>query len=235
VYYCKKGEVKMQILIDTANLKDIEELFGLYPIDGVTTNPTILKKEMQSPIEQLKKIRKIIPQDAQLHTQVVSQNAEDMVKEAHHIIDELGSETFIKVPVTAQGYKAMAIMSNQGISVTATAVHTAMQAYLAAKAGAKYVAPYVNRIDNTGVSGVAVVKDIQQIFNANKMDCKILAASFKNAWQVTELCKCAVASATVSVDVFKALVNNTLTDKAVKDFTNDFHTLTGAEKTMLDF
>ncbi len=126
-------------------------------------------------------------------------------------------------------------MSNQGISVTATAVHTAMQAYLAAKAGAKYVAPYVNRIDNTGVSGVAVVKDIQQIFNANKMDCKILAASFKNAWQVTELCKCAVASATVSVDVFKALVNNTLTDKAVKDFTNDFHTLTGAEKTMLDF
>ncbi len=225
----------MQILIDTANLKDIEELFGLYPIDGVTTNPTILKKEMQSPIEQLKKIRKIIPQDAQLHTQVVSQNAEDMVKEAHHIIDELGSETFIKVPVTAQGYKAMAIMSNQGISVTATAVHTAMQAYLAAKAGAKYVAPYVNRIDNTGVSGVAVVKDIQQIFNANKMDCKILAASFKNAWQVTELCKCAVASATVSVDVFKALVNNTLTDKAVKDFTNDFHTLTGAEKTMLDF
>ena len=225
----------MQILIDTANLKDIEELFGLYPIDGVTTNPTILKKEMQSPIEQLKKIRKIIPQDAQLHTQVVSQNAEDMVKEAHHIIDELGSETFIKVPVTAQGYKAMAIMSNQGISVTATAVHTAMQAYLAAKAGAKYVAPYVNRIDNTGVSGVAVVKDIQQIFNANKMDCKILAASFKNAWQVTELCKCAVASATVSPDVFRALVNNTLTDKAVNDFTNDFHTLTGAEKTMLDF
>ena len=225
----------MQILIDTANLKDIEELFGLYPIDGVTTNPTILKKEMQSPIEQLKKIRKIIPQDAQLHTQVVSQNAEDMVKEAHHIIDELGSKTFVKVPVTAQGYKAMAVMSNQGISVTATAVHTAMQAYLAAKAGAKYVAPYVNRIDNTGVSGVAVVKDIQQIFNANKMDCKILAASFKNAWQVTELCKCAVASATVSFDVFKALVNNTLTDKAVKDFTNDFHTLTGAEKTMLDF
>ncbi len=225
----------MLVLLDTADLKEIRKLYDLFPIDGVTTNPSILKKENQSPMERLKSIKAVLPAGAQLHAQVISETAEEIVKEARHVAKALGEDVFIKIPVSAQGLKATQILSAEGLNVTATAVFSQMQAFLAAKAGAKYVAPYVNRLDNMGSDGVRVTRDIQEMFTAHKAGCGILAASFKNAQQVYELCKSGIGAVTVAPDILDALIKHPATDKATTDFKNDFCLLAGEGKTMLDF
>ena len=147
----------MLILIDDADVTKIEELYAKYPYDGVTTNPTILSKTGNpNPMDQLKKIRSVIPKDAMLHAQVLSVTADKMVEEAKHMISVLGENTYIKVPVTPDGLKAISILSKEGISVTATAVYSVMPAFMAAKAGAEFLAPYVNRLDNLGYDRVQI-------------------------------------------------------------------------------
>ena len=140
----------MKLLIDDADVSKIKALYSYYPVDGVTTNPTILAKSGKKPYEVLKEIREFIGENADLHVQVVSRTAEEMVQEAQVIREKLGANTFIKVPVVKEGVKAIKILSAQGVKITATAIYTPMQAYLAAKAGADFAAPYVNRIDNLG-------------------------------------------------------------------------------------
>ena len=154
----------MKFIIDDANIKAIKHLYEYFPVDGVTTNPSILAKSKRQPYEVLKEIRDFIGEKADLHVQVVSKRAEDMVEEAGTILERLGQNTFIKVPTTAEGLKAMKQLSKQGVGITATAIYTPMQAFLAAKAGASYAAPYVNRIDNLGADGVSSVKRIHDIF-----------------------------------------------------------------------
>lgn len=149
----------MLILIDDADLTKIRELYAKYPYDGVTTNPTILGKTGNpDPMDQLKKIRALIPEEAMLHAQVLSTETDDMVKEAKHMVDAIGGNMYIKVPVTANGLKAISILSKEGINVTATAIYGVMPAFMAAKAGAKFLAPYVNRLDNLGYNGVQISK-----------------------------------------------------------------------------
>ena len=132
----------MRILIDDADLTKIEQFFDMYPYDGVTTNPTILSKTGNpDPMDQLKKIVALMPEGTDLHAQVLSTETDDMVKEAEHMTEVLGKgkiNLYIKVPVTANGLKAISILSKKGINVTATAVYGVMPAFMAAKAGAKY-------------------------------------------------------------------------------------------------
>lgn len=141
----------MKLIIDDANLDTIKGLYEYFPVDGVTTNPTILAKEGKNPYEVLMAIREFIGPDAELHVQVVGKNADLIYEEAHMIRKRLGNNTFIKVPVTREGLKAIKVLKKNGFPVTATAIYTHMQAFLAGKAGADYAAPYVNRIDNLGV------------------------------------------------------------------------------------
>ena len=138
----------MKLIIDDANIEKVREIWDLYPCDGVTTNPSILAKSKRPPYEVLSELREIVGKDGELHVQVVSKDAEGMVKEANVIRERLGANTFVKIPTTPQGLKAMRELAPQGVNITATAIYTLMQAFLAAKAGAKYTAPYVNRIDN---------------------------------------------------------------------------------------
>lgn len=169
----------MKLIIDDANLDAIKELYEYFPIDGVTTNPTILSKEGKNPYEVLMAIRDFIGPDAELHVQVVGRDAETMYEEAHMIRKRLGEKTFIKVPVTREGLKAIKILKKHDFPVTATAIYTHMQAFLAGKAGADYAAPYVNRIDNLGVDGIREAKEIHDIFRNNGLKTEVLAASFK--------------------------------------------------------
>ena len=136
----------------------------------MTTNPTILAKEGKNPYEVLMAIREFIGPDAELHVQVVGKNADLIYEEAHMIRKRLGNNTFIKVPVTREGLKAIKVLKKNGFPVTATAIYTHMQAFLAGKAGADYAAPYVNRIDNLGVDGIREAKEIHDIFRNNNMD-----------------------------------------------------------------
>lgn len=120
----------------------------------------------------------------------------------------------------------------EGILITATAVYTPMQAFLAAKCGASYAAPYINRIDNMGYNGIQVAKHIHDIFRNNGLKTEVLAASFKNSQQLLELCEYGVGASTVAPDVIEGLVKNTAITAAVEDFIKDFEGLAGIGKTM---
>lgn len=224
----------MKLIIDDANVEKVKKVWDLYPCDGVTTNPSILAKSGKKPYDVLKELRDIVGVDGELHVQVVSKDAEGMMKEAKVIREELGANTYVKIPTTPQGLKAMKVLAADGVNITATAIYTAMQAFLAAKAGAKYTAPYINRIDNFGYNGVQVAMDIQDIFENNNLPCEVLAASFKNSQQVLELTKYGIGAATVATDVIEGFIKNKAIDAAIEVFNEDFAIIAGEGKTMAD-
>lgn len=228
------GGIKMKFIIDDADIEKVKKIWDLYPCDGVTTNPSILAKSGRNPYEVLTELREIVGSEGELHVQVVSKDAEGMMKEAKVIREKLGENTFVKIPTTPQGLKAMKVLSEQGVNITATAIYTAMQAFLAAKAGAKYTAPYINRIDNMGYNGVQVAMDIQDIFENNNLPCEVLAASFKNSQQVLELTKYGIGASTIGTDVIEGLIKNKAIDAAIDVFNEDFASITGEGKTMAD-
>ncbi len=223
----------MKLLIDSAKTKEIRKLFGLYCADGVTTNPSILAAEGRKPYEVLKEIREIIGKDSELHVQVISEETDEIEKEAERICQILGDKTFVKIPATEKGVAAIKVLSAKGFNITATAVYTTMQAYIAARCGALYVAPYVNRIDNLGGDGVETVKEITSVLAGLGGKTKVLAASFKNVGQLQRLCVAGTDAATVSPEVLNALLKNQSVNEAVKQFESDFAGLCGQNATML--
>lgn len=225
----------MKLLIDDAHIDLIKKICDYYPVDGVTTNPSILAKSGRQPFEVLKEIRSFIGKDAELHVQVVAKDAEGMVEDAHRIVKELGANTYVKVPSVPEGFKAMKILVKGNINITATAIYTPMQAFLAAKCGASYAAPYVNRIDNMGFNGIQVTKQIHDIFKNNNLKTEVLAASFKNSQQVLELCEYGIEASTIAPDIIEGLVKNQAITSAVDDFIKDFEALTGEGKTMSNY
>ncbi len=222
----------MKIIVDHADINLIKKMYEFFPVDGVTTNPSILKKTGKNPYDVLKEIRNFIGKDADLHAQVISAKAEQMVEEAHKMQEILGANTFIKVPVVPEGLKAIKILAAEGVNITGTAIYNQMQGFLAGKAGAKYVAPYVNRIDNLGSNGVQVAKDIHDMLKKAGLKTELLAASFKNSQQVLELAKYGAGASTVAPDVIEGLIKLDAVRCAVDVFTKDFETLCGEGKTM---
>ncbi len=213
----------MRILLDTANLDDIRYFNTYYPIEGVTTNPTILSKEGGNPIEQLKAIRKIIGEDKELHVQVTETDFDKIVEEARLIVDCLGINTFVKIPVTDVGLRVTRYLSDRGIGVTVTAVLTAAQAMLASNAGASYVAPYISRSENLCADGVGTVSDIARIFDTAGSDTQILAASFKTAKEVLDVAVEGCHSATIGSSIMKMLLSHTTTDTSIAGFEKDWN------------
>ena len=222
----------MKFIIDDADIAKIKDIYNTFAVDGVTTNPSILAKSGRQPYEVLTEIREFIGPDAELHVQVIAPDAEGMVRDGHRIVEVLGKNTYVKVPTTKEGLRAMKLLHGEGIRVTATAIYTRMQAFLAANAGADYAAPYVNRIDNLGGDGVKTAQDIHDIFRKNGLNCQVLAASFKNSQQVQELCEYGIGAATISPDVIEALIKNDSVTMAVEAFVKDFEGLCGKGVTM---
>ena len=221
----------MKLIIDNANIDNIRSMYEFFPMDGVTCNPTILAKEKRNPYDVLKEIRDFI-EDGELHVQVVSEDSDTMVEEAYRISKELGKDTYIKIPTNKEGLRAIRSLAASGFHVTATAIYTQMQAFLAAKAGASYVAPYINRIDNLGSDGVRTAREIHDMFRNYGFQTEVLAASFKNSMQVLELCRHGIGAATVAPDVMEGLAKNQAVTAAVEDFIRDFEDLAGAGKDM---
>ena len=211
----------MRIILDTANLEDIRYFNEYFPIEGVTTNPTILSKEGGDVLKLLKDIRAIIG-DKELHVQVTETDADKMVEEAEAIVNYLGKNTFVKIPATPAGLKATRILADKGIGITVTAVLTAAQAMLASKAGAAYVAPYVSRLENICADGVGTVAEIAEIFSMSGTDTQILAASFKTAKEVLDCAVVGCHTATVGTEVMHKLLQHTTTDTSIDGFANDW-------------
>lgn len=224
----------MKLIVDSADVEQIKDAYEHLVCEGVTTNPSILARSGRNPYEVLREIRAFLGKDADLHVQVVSTDYETILKEAEKITSVLGKNTFVKVPVTKVGVKAIKELKKKGFKVTATAVYTVAQAYLAAQAGADYVAPYVNRIYDIGNDGVAVVEEIQNVLDAGNYETKVLAASFKNVGQVTAMAELGVYAATVSPEILGKFLNNPTVDSAIDVFRADFEKLTKPGATMLD-
>ena len=194
------------------------------PIVGVTSNPSIVKKT--SPEDffgHMRKVREIIGKERSLHVQVISLDAETIVKEAHRILEEIDDQVYIKVPVSYEGLKAIKILKSEGVNVTATAVYDLMQAYFALAAGANYIAPYVNRIGN-----------LQDRIEDDGYDCKIVAASFKGVEQVKNAFNYGAEAITAPYAVLKQVFANPNIDKAVTDFNNDWYAVYGEGKGICD-
>lgn len=224
----------MIYILDTADLEAIRHCNEFYPLAGVTTNPSIIAKANGDFWKIVKEIRQIIGQDKMLHVQTTQKKAEGIVKEAKLLKETLGGEFYIKIPIGEEGLKATMELKKIGIGVTMTAIFTPAQALIAAKAGASFVAPYVNRLDNIIGDGCEVVAEITNQLDLYGLDCKVLAASFKNAEQVHKCASAGCHSVTVSADILKAVISHPMTDAAVAGFDKDWEGVYG-NRTILDF
>lgn len=224
----------MTYIIDTANLEAIRHINEFYPVDGVTTNPSIISREKTDLKKLLLSIREIIGPDKMLHVQTTAKTAEGIVAEARQLKKLLGENFYIKVPIGEAGLKATAILKKEGIPVTMTAIFNAAQALMAAKAGAVFVAPYVNRLDMINADGVQTVADIVATFEQYPdIDCQVLAASFKSVQQVSNVALCGCHCVTVAPEIFSALIKHPMTDIAVAQFDADWQGCYG-DKTVAD-
>lgn len=224
----------MLYILDTANLQDIAHCNEFYPLAGVTTNPSIISKEKTDFIGLIQSIRKIIGDEKMLHVQTVQKTAAKMVEEAERIRELAGGNFYVKVPIGEEGLKATMELKRREIGVTMTAIFTPQQALIAAKAGADFVAPYVNRLDNILGDGVRVVAEIAEELQIHNLNTSVLAASFKNAEQVHQCALAGCQSVTVSADILKALISHPMTDAAVAGFEKDWTQAYGS-RTILDF
>lgn len=222
----------MKLILDTGNVEEIKEVNDILVIDGVTTNPSIVSKEKIEFEKLIEEISKVIDKDTPIHAQVISTKYDDIIKEAEYI-NNIRKNIYVKIPVTKHGLKAIKYLSTKDINITATAIFTAHQGYLAAKAGAKFVAPYVNRIDNISGNGVETVRDLVNIIDKYKYKTEVLAASFKNAQQVLELMKVGVHAVTVPYDILCNMINHPSTDLSINKFIHDWEEVYGNGKTTL--
>ncbi len=210
-------------MLDTANVEEIKKAINLYPIQAVTTNPSIIAKENRDFFEILKEIREVVGNDVTIHAQVIGKTAEEMISEAREIRKNVVGSLYIKIPATTQGIKAMRILSAENFNLTATAIITPQQALMAATAGAEFLAPYINRIDNICGDGVKVVEDIIRLLEVTGNEkVKVVGASFKSVNQVHQTILAGAKAITVNLDILEKLVYHPLTEISIENFILDW-------------
>ena len=217
-----------KILIDSADIKKAREIERYYTIAGITTNPTILSKIEGSLEDKLKELKEFTYGKYEVHVQTTESEVEKIVEEAKKLRDYFGESFYIKIPVTKAGLEAIKLCSKENIRVTATAILTAMQALAAAKNGANYVAPYVNRMENVGQDAKEAILEISNLLI--DYPTEILAASFKNVKQVQDILRCGAEAVTIAPEIIEASIWHPYTDKSVFDFEKDWGNRFGDKK-----
>lgn len=211
----------MELILDSSDVGKIKELNDLLSITGVTTNPTIITKSGKEVETLIKELCDILSEDQLLFVQVVRTDYEGIMEEAKKISSLREKNILVKIPVTHDGLKAIKECKKIGIRTLATAIYTADQAFLAAMNGAEYLAPYVNRMDNY-TDGIAQVKDLLEMLEVNHMTSKVVAASFKNTFQVHELIRFGIQAVTIPCDVAYSMIDHPGTKIAVDEFTQNW-------------
>lgn len=217
-----------KILIDSADIKKAREIEKYYTIAGITTNPTILSKIEGSLEDKLKELKEFTYGKYEVHIQTTESEVEKIVEEAKKLRDYFGESFYIKIPVTKAGLEAIKLCSKENIRVTATAILTPMQALAAAKNGANYVAPYVNRMENVGQDAKEAILEISNLLI--DYPTEILAASFKNVKQVQDILRCGAEAVTIAPEIIEASIWHPYTDKSVFDFEKDWGNRFGDKK-----
>lgn len=221
-----------KILIDSADVKKAKEIAEYYTITGITTNPTILSKINIELGEKLKELRDFTYGKYEIHIQTTENEANKILEEAKKLREFFGETFFMKIPVTKEGLEAIKLCVKEGINVTATAVLTPLQALAAAKNGASYVAPYVNRMENVGQDSKEAIFEISSLLIDYQTE--ILAASFKNVKQFKDILLKGAEAATVSPEILEASLWHPYTDKSVDDFERDWKNKF-SDKKIVDF
>lgn len=211
----------MELIIDSSDIRAIQDLNELLTVTGVTTNPTIITKSGRQSEEVIQDLINVLSPDQLIFVQTVQTDFKGIVEEAKYISSLREKNMYVKIPVTHEGLKAIKECKRLGIGVLATAIYTADQAFLAAMNGADYLAPYVNRMDNYG-DGVGNVIDLIEMLKVNNMSAKVVAASFKNTHQVHELIKAGIQAVTIPTDVAYNMINHPGTEIAVKEFSESW-------------
>ena len=220
----------MKIFLDTAEVPEIKKAFETGLIDGITTNPTLIKKSGRDPVEVIKEISSLSPSTVQsISAEVVADTAEEMVDQAQ-AFNGLWNVT-IKVPCTVEGLKACTALAVNNYKVNVTLVFSVAQAILAEKAGASYVSPFVGRWMDNSVDGIDLIKNIRSVYTGEGRftTTQILGASIRDVYQVEQ---CALAGAdivTLPPKVFWAMYKNVLTDKGLDQFQKDWESVQASD------
>ena len=209
----------MKFFIDTANFDDIKAAYEMGFIAGVTTNPSLIVKEKRDLHEVIQQIADLV--EGPVSAEVIATTAPEMVKEAHELI-KLGDNVVIKVPMTAEGLKAVAVLSKEGIKTNVTLIFSANQALLAARAGATYVSPFVGRVDDISMDGIQLIEDIAEIFMIHNISTEIIAASVRMPMHMTQCAKAGAHIATVPFNVLQQSLKHPLTDAGLARFLADW-------------
>lgn len=208
----------MEFILDTADLGAVKQLDELLTIEGVTTNPSIITKSGKTPEQVIKEFVEYLRPEQKFFVQVVSTDYEQMLEEARYICSLRPENTYVKIPVTHNGYKAIKQLKSEGLGVLATAIYSADEAFLSAMNGADYLAPYVNRMCNYG-DGIGQVLDLLQMLETQGFEnTKVIAASFKNVEQVHTLIAAGIQSVTVPPEVVFTMIDHPGTKIAVDEF-----------------
>lgn len=225
--------MNMELMLDTANIEVIKKFTDMINVAGVTTNPSICKKDNVTDFfNHMNEIRKIIGTDTTFHIQTVAKDYDGMLKDAETILDKIDDQVYIKVPTTETGLKVMKELKRHNINVTATGIYTKMQAYLAINVGVDYLAPYYNRMENHNIDPNEAIFEIANLIEKSGSHSKILAASFKNVNQVNSALEYGAQAATVSPDIFDTALGLPTIQKAVDDFGADWESLHGENSTV---
>jgi transaldolase len=209
----------MKIFLDTASLKDIREGASWGVVDGVTTNPSLLAKEPGDPEEILLEICRTV--DGPISAEVVATDAEGMIREGRHWA-ALHKNIVVKCPCTVDGLKATKVLTADGHRVNMTLIFSPTQALLAAKAGARFVSPFVGRLDDIATPGMQLVGEIVEIFNNYDFDCEVLAASLRHPMHVVEAARIGSHIGTMPLSVLTSLLKHPLTDIGLARFLADW-------------
>lgn len=209
----------MKIFLDTANLEDIKTFNDMGIVDGITTNPSLLSKEKGNPSQIMRDIVTIIKGPVSL--EVVGTRYEEMLEEAHRL-KKYGPNVVVKIPMIPDGIKAVKSLKEEGIETNVTLIFSANQAILAAKAGASYVSPFIGRLDDGGQEGMALIREIIQIFKNYQIESKVLVASIRHPLHVIEAGKIGAHVVTLPPDVLRKMMMHPLTDKGLTGFLNDW-------------
>ncbi|MGD9344644.1 MAG: fructose-6-phosphate aldolase [Candidatus Aminicenantes bacterium] len=209
----------MQFFLDTANLAQIKEAASWGIIDGVTTNPSLVAKEDMKFEDLIKEICRTVP--GPISVESVSTKAEDIVVEARRLAS-IADNVVVKVPICLEGLKAIKVLATEGIDVNTTLVFSPSQALLAAKAGARYVSPFVGRLDDISHDGLDLVDQILTIFNNYGIETEVIVASIRHPLHVVEAALMGADIATMPFASLEKLVKHPLTDIGMERFLNDW-------------
>ncbi len=209
----------MKIFLDTANVEEIREAAELGLLDGVTTNPTLLSKESAPYRKVLERICQIVP--GPVSAEVVSEGHQGMVREGKEL-STIAENIVVKCPLTPEGLKAVRRLKDDGIRCNVTLCFSVPQAIFAAKAGAYFVSPFVGRLDDIGSEGMALIRDIIQVFRNYQFETQVLVASIRNPLHVIEAARVGAHIATMPAKVLHSLFKHPLTDIGIERFLKDW-------------